>query len=211
VTPIPADARARDPRWAIAYLELANGMVLAGAKAKLIERFTDLPHRRVTELYKALLGTPPPAGPIMQGNARYFTVPSRETSESWIIQCAVFLACYEQIGTITTMALQRGWRLLAAFNSYQSLTEAISRTGSVRRLDINQGYALLTYCGFLSGEGAAEIKRAQCPTCFIRYPVLAATKPGARRCPVCALDANLRRLAEQAGAASQVFHASQAR
>jgi len=34
VSPIPQDARPGDPRWEVAYLELANGLVMAGARAK---------------------------------------------------------------------------------------------------------------------------------------------------------------------------------
>lgn len=207
MTPIPEDARPRDPRWAVAYLELANGMVMAGAKAKLIERFTELPHRRVSDMYKALRGTPPPAGPIMQASASYFTVPTGETSEAWVIQCAVFLECYERIGKITAKPLQRGWRLLVAFNAYLSLTDDLNQTATIRRLDINQAYALLTYCGFLNPQSVAEVKRRQCPTCFMHYPVLASKRPQAQRCPVCALNANLQRLAGQAGAASRQFYA----
>ncbi len=138
--PIPEDARPDDPRWAIAFLQLAHDLVIAGAKAKIIERFTDLPHSRVREMYKALRGIVPPAGPVMQGSARHFAMPSKNTSEASRIQCAIFLACYDRMGKITTSPLQRGWRLLAAFNAYLRLTETLSQTASIKRLDINQAY-----------------------------------------------------------------------
>jgi hypothetical protein len=99
VEPIPENTRPDDPRWAIEFLQLAHDLVIAGAKAKLIERFTELPHRRVSEMYKALLGVAPPAGPVMQGSARYFAVPGKNTSEALRIQWA--LAHYNVIFCVT--------------------------------------------------------------------------------------------------------------
>src|ERR1700674_4304522 len=114
---------------------------MAGAKTKIIRRFTQLAQRRVGELYKALRGVAPPAGPVMQGSARFFSVPNKHTSWACTIQCAIFLDCYERMGKITSPQVHRGWRLLAAFNSYISLTEKLNETASIKRLDINQAYA----------------------------------------------------------------------
>ncbi len=66
----------------------------------------------------------------IQGSARYFAVPSKDTSEAWAIQCAILLACYERMGTITTTPIHRGWRLLAAFDSHVSLTDKLNHTVS---------------------------------------------------------------------------------
>ncbi len=207
MTPILEDARSGDPRWECAFLELAQGLVMAGAKAKIIERFTHLPHDKVSKMYKALRGTAPPSGPVMQGSARYFAVPSKETSEAWSIQCAIFLACYERMGKITTMPVQRGWRLLAAFRSYLSITEKLNETTSIKRLDINQAYALLTYCGFMTLPSNAELQRRQCPVCSINYPVVASEKLTTQGCPVCAINANDARLTDQSSAAGLKSHA----
>lgn len=197
MTPLPEEAGPRDARWGLAFLDLAHGLVMAGAKAKIIERFTYLPHGRVSEIYKALKGTAPPSGPVVQASARYFAVPSKETSEAWSIQCAIFLACYERMGTITTTPVHRGWRLLAAFNAYISLTEKLSHSISIKRLDINQAYAMLTYCGFMAVASGVELQRKQCPNCSIRYPVVASERLKKQGCPVCALNANCLRLAQQ--------------
>lgn len=205
MTPIPEDARPRDPRWEVAYLELANGLIMAGAKAKLVELYTSVSHRRVSAMYKSLLGIKPPGGPLLQGKASYFTTSNPETTGAWSIQCALFLACYERMGTVSKIPLQRGWRLLAAFNAYLSITEAPNASAVPKRLDINQAYALLTYCGFLNTHGVAEVRRRQCPTCSINYPVLAIEKPESQGCPLCAMNANLQRLAEQAGKAARRF------
>ena len=207
--PIPEDARPGDPRWAIEFLNLAHGLVIAGAKAKIIERFTDLPHSRVREMYKVLRGTAPPAGPVMQGSARYFAVPSKNTSEAARIQCAIFLACYERMGKVTTTPVQRGWRLLAAFNSYLSLTEKLNQAIPVKRLDINQAYALLTYCGFMTMPSGAELQRKECPTCLIHYPVAANERLDSQGCPVCAIHANCLRLSQQASSSGRDEHTPQ--
>jgi hypothetical protein len=194
--PIPENARPGDPRWALAFLALAQGLVIAGAKAKLIERFTDLPHNRVRELYQALRGIAPPAGPIVQGSARQFAMPSKHTSEAMRVQCVIFLGCYERMGKITTAPVQRGWRLLAAFNSYLSLTEKLHQSTQIKRLDINQAYALLSFCGFMMLPNSAELQRRQCPVCSIYYPVVANEPLDKQGCPVCAINANASRQSE---------------
>ncbi len=209
--PIPEDAKPRDPRWAIAYLELAHGMVMAGAKAKLIERYTDLPHRRVRELYRALRGTPPPSGPIMQGRAEYFALRTQHTSEAWTIQCGIFLECYERMELITSIPLQRGWRLLAAFKSYLGITEKLSQSTSVRRLDLNQAYALLAHSGFLIRTSEAEVKRRRCPVCLLKYPILASKPLNAQQCPLCTMNTNMQRLTEQGMRPTRDFQESQTR
>jgi hypothetical protein len=207
--PIPENARPDDPRWAVAYLDLAHGLVMAGAKAKIIERFTDLPHSRVKEVYKALRGVAPPAGPVMQGSARYFAVPSKNTSEASRVQCAIFLACYERMGSVTTTPVQRGWRLLAAFNAYLSLTEMLMQSASIKRLDINQAYALLTYCGFMTRANAVELQLKECPVCSINYPVVVNEQLNSQGCPVCAIHANCLRLSQQAAASGRAAATSQ--
>src|SRR5690349_19311877 len=170
---------------------------MAGAKAKIIERFTRLPHGRVSEIYKAIRGTSPPPGPVVQGSARYFAVPTKDTSEAWSIQCAIFLACYERMGAITKTPLHRGWRLLAAFNSYLSLTDKLDDTIGVKRLDINQAYALLSFCGFMTVSTGVELQRKRCPVCAIHYPVVMTERADKQHCPVCAINANCVRLAQQ--------------
>lgn len=205
--PIPESARPGDPRWAVAFLDLAHGLVIAGTKAKIIERFTDFPHSRIKEMYKSLCGRAPPAGPIMQGSARHFAMPGKNTTEASRIQCAIFLACFEHMGKITKISVQRGWRLLAAFNSYLSLTEKLNEATSIKRLDINQAYALLTYCGFMTLPNDTELQRRQCPMCSIHYPVVATEKLDIQGCPVCAINANDARLSDQASAAGRKAHA----
>lgn len=197
MTPLPEDANPRDPRWTIAYLELAHGLVKAGAKAKLIERYTHLSHRRISEIYRALCGTTPPAGPMMQGKAEYFAVRTRHTSEAWAIQCGIFLECYERLERITQAPLHRGWRLLAAYKAYLSITEKLSQTTSIKRLDINQAYALLAHSAFLTRTSEAEVKRHRCPVCLLKYPVVSSKSPDSQSCPACVMNAHKQRFAGQ--------------
>jgi hypothetical protein len=197
MTPIPAKAQAGDPRWAVAFLQLAEGLVGEGAKAKLVERFTDLPHSRVQALYRSFAGKSPPAGPIVQGSARAFAVPGKHTPEALRIHCAIFLACYERIGAITADPLHRGWQLLAAFRSYRAMIAPLGTTAGTRRLDINQAYALLTVAGFLQQPERSELQRARCRECGVAYPVAASAPQVKQGCPVCAIHANCVRLARQ--------------
>ena len=71
--PIPQSAKPDDPRWAYAYMALANSLVMAGARAKIIVHLTAVPLPKVSQLYRALRGTAPPSGPVLQGHARFFS------------------------------------------------------------------------------------------------------------------------------------------
>jgi hypothetical protein len=159
---------------------------------------TDLPLSKIRRMHKVLRGTDPPPGPVMQGSAHFFAIPSKRTSAAWSIQCAIFLACYERVGKITKKPVQRGWRLLAAFTAYLSLTEKLYQTASIKRLDINQAYALLTHCGFMVQTGGVELQRKECPSCLISYPVVTTEPLDKQGCPVCAMNANNLRLTYQA-------------
>ena len=175
---------------------------MAGAKARIIERFTNLPHRRITGMYRALRGIDPPAGPIAQGSARHFAVPSKHTSEASRVHNAIFLACFAHNGRITSAPLQRGWRLMAAFNSYVILTAKFVESTDSRRLDINQTYALLAHSGFMEQAGTPEIQRKKCPTCLVSYPIATQEPLAKQGCPVCAINANCWRLSRQAASQS---------
>ena len=136
-------------------------------------------------MYKVVLGTDPPPGPVMKGSPRSFAVPGKRTSAAWTIQCAIFLACYERLGKLVETPVQRGWHLLAAFTIYLSLTEKLSRSASVDRLDINRAYALLAHCGFMAPTGNVELQRKECPSCLISYLVVSGERVDKPHCPVC--------------------------
>lgn len=101
------------------------------------------------------------------------------------------------MGKITTVPVHRGWQMLAALTVYQNLTEKLYRETAVKRLDINQAYALLAHCGFLAQPGAAELQRKECPVCLISYPVVTTERSDIQGCPICAINANNIRLSQQ--------------
>ena len=125
-----------------ALLDLARSMVMAGAKARIIRRYIEIPMAKIRHMYRSLRNMDPPSGPVLQGSARFFAVPGKHTSESWTFQCSIFLGCYERIGRITDTPLHRGWRLLAGFSVYLSLTDKLAHETGVQRLDINQAYEI---------------------------------------------------------------------
>jgi hypothetical protein len=200
VKPIPNGADPSDPRWESAFLDLAQGLVMAGAKLRMISRFVSIHTTKIRRMYRTLRRIEPPPGPIMQGTAKFFAVPGKHTSEAWNFQCAIFLACFDRIGKITDVPLHRGWRLLAAFNTYLSLTEKLARDTGVKRLDINQAYALLTHCGFLEDSGAHELERTECHVCLMSYLVVRTERLDLQGCPICAMNANATRLQHDGGA-----------
>lgn len=101
------------------------------------------------------------------------------------------------MGKVLEEPAQRGWQFLAAFNAYLSLTEKLHHADAIKRLDINQAYALLTHSGFLTHSGSEELSRQACPRCLISYPIVMSEDLSSQACPVCAINDNLRRLAWQ--------------
>ena len=198
--PIPHDAAPSDPRWECEFLSLAHGLVMAGAKTRLVARLTAVSLAKARVLYKVLRCAPAPSGPLVQGSPHFFVRQRGSIPAAWSLQCAIFVGCYERTAELSSTPLQRGWRLLAAFNTYLGLTQALHESSAVKRLDINQAYALLTHCGFLEAHDPA-IRRKECPTCLIKYLVIAHDPPEIRRCPVCTMNAHARRLARQAASA----------
>jgi len=170
---------------------------MAGAKVRIINRFVEIPVSKIRRMYRVLRDMDPPSGPIVQGSARFFAIPGKHTSEAWNFQCAIFLGCYERIGTITDTPLHRGWRMLSAFSVYLSLTDKLSSDTGVKRLDINQVYALLTHCGFLEAGAKSELQRVECPVCMMSYLVVTTERIDQQGCPICAMNANSVRLAQQ--------------
>lgn len=195
MTPIPFDARHDDVRWESAFLQLAQELIRLHAKPRVIGWFTGMPARRIRRMYRQLHGAPAPSGPVVQASARFFAIPSSGTSSRWNIQCATLLACYEDVGQACALVPNRGWQLVTAFNSYANLWPA-SETATGQRLDVNLAYAMLTHAGFLE-SGNAELQRARCPSCMLRYLVVRSIALERQRCPVCSIEANHQRLARQ--------------
>lgn len=180
-------------------MELAHGLVKHGMRPKIIRRFTELPRNRVTALYKALRDDMPTPGAICCGEPRFFAIPTRYTSASWVLQGAIFLECFDRIMTIADYPLNEGWLVLHAFEAYLAQTrKLVDDVPGTKRLDINQVYALLIKVSFLKPAFAKDnvLQRKPCATCGVNYLVLTNEEPDTQYCPVCAIQANATRLTE---------------
>lgn len=196
MTRIPMGADPADPRWEPAYLDLAHGLVMASAKPKLVVHLTQMPLRRVRELYQALLGKHAPAGPIASASPAFFVLPGSRTSTNWGIQSAAYLSCYDDIAEMSTIPLHRGWRMLEAYRFYLWSTQASMAQRRFKRLDINQAYALLMHCRFLESKDA-DIQRRRCPRCLLEFLVLKRETSIRQTCPVCGIDTHYEHLVAQ--------------
>ena len=136
--PIPHDSDPSDPRWECEFLGLAHGLVMAGAKTRLVARLTAVSLAKARVLYKVLRGTPAPSGPLVQGSPHFFVMQRGSIPAAWSLQGAIFVGCYERTAELSSVPLQRGWRLLAAFNTYLGVTQDLHESSGIRRLDINQ-------------------------------------------------------------------------
>lgn len=194
--PIPSDASIRDARWEPAFLQLAHGLVRLAAKSRVIQRFTGVSARRVSTLYRELGRGRSPAGPMIQGSARFFAIPSSWTSSKWNIQCAAFIACYEEVGKTSRVRLNQGWQLMTAYEAYSASRTASDASAGARKLDVNTAYALLVHAGFLE-SASSELQRVRCDRCMLRYLVVRSMPLRAQRCPMCSIGQNRTRLARQ--------------
>jgi hypothetical protein len=191
VSPIPESARPTDFAWEIEFQALARGLVSNRAKSRVIERLTFLSHKSVARVYRELFNEPPPSGPVFQGSAQFYSSPD---NYGRALHGAVFLRCYQRLAQLLEAPANHGWMLLHAYRSYLALTQ---RAPAGKRLDINQAYCLLTHTGFASLPKAAELQLVTCALCHTSYLVAAAAEPDTQGCPMCAINANFKRLASQ--------------
>lgn len=196
MTPIPATAQFSDAQWEPAFLELAHRLVRLRAKSRLIQRVTGLSARRISWLYREIGRVRSPAGPLIQGSAGWFALPSTETSAAWNVQCALFVACYEDIGEAAQMRLNRGWQLMTAYNAYAALRAGPNAPTEGRQLDVNSAYVLLSHAGFLESP-RAELQRTRCKACMLRFLIVRSVPLDAQACPLCRMSRNYARLARQ--------------
>lgn len=187
---IPASADFNDPEWLGSRLELAKHLVCAGAKAKIVESLTGVTHVFVTKMYRQIHNCNPPAGVVMTGTPELFAGQSKNGTASLAVSTAIFLNCYQQIGVLTRWGADRGWHLMAAFESYQDQIRSVP--ASYRRLDINLAWSSLGWAGFARVSANAKIRLHRCPACLMHYPIVAALLPDAQECPLCAINASKR-------------------
>lgn len=195
--PLPHTAQYDDPAWTIQFLQLAHAMVKHGMRPKIIQRYTDLRRQRVTALYKALRDDMPAPGAIYCGEAKFFAIPSRYTSASWVLQGAIFLECFERVTRIASYRINEGWLIVRAFESYLAQTQKlVDGVPGTKRLDINQAYALLVKVSFLNPEFVKDnvLQRQPCTGCGVNFLVVTNEEPDNQFCPVCAINQKAERL-----------------
>jgi hypothetical protein len=115
---LPITALPDNPLWEVEFAALNHGLVMAGAKVKLIYKLTGISQRRAKLLYRTLRSSAPPLGAVARGDPKFFALANSQTSTAWSIQSAIFVGCYERIRSMTETKLHRGWHLLTAHRCY---------------------------------------------------------------------------------------------
>lgn len=189
---IPEHARIEDPIWRTSLLTLAEDLVMAGTKPKIIERYTGVKHSLVTEMYRTLMKREAPSGPPRQGNSSLY-VSVRRISYPHVIQNAVFANIYQRLKKLVLVPANRGWLLVHAFRAYKEMV-LMEDEGSSISLDINSAFAMVTCIGIESDEASGDLALSICPDCGVRYLVLTASDHADQKCPICSYENYLHRL-----------------
>ena len=184
---IPESADMSDPFWKTAYLTLAEDMVLANAKPKIIERYTGVRHAIVSEMYRSLANKIPPSGPVVQGKGLVYVVNSKRFSYLNIIQYAIFANIYTRLKKLVLEPANRGWLLIHAYRTYLDMIE-IDDTETAPSLDVNSAFSMITYVGIDSGDSYGDLALSKCPFCNIQYLVLTSSEVTDQMCPICSYD-----------------------
>lgn len=184
--PIPEQLPGNDPTWRADLLVLARGLIVYGAKPKIVRRYTGVTKKDTRDLYLLLHGTPASCGPATQGKATFFTTArngSHGSATSWNIQGSIFLRCYLDIAKLSSQPMNKGWLLLQAFEEYKRQTEKLAQSANIKRLDINQAFALLVLAGGTSVAEYADIGLIHCKHCDREYLVNKTRELATQPCP----------------------------
>ena len=177
-TPIPDYAKVDDPLWTARFHDLANTMILCGAKGKLVQWATGLSTKQVKERYQKLCSEKSPLGRNGQADPKTFALPSHHKSRAWNIQCAVFAGVYEKLRDSMTEPAHRAWLLCTAYEIYTQLSTNVNPEDLV---PFNNAYDIvnLTQCK------EPPLKRHPCSDCGVSYLVLTSAEIDNQDCPVC--------------------------
>jgi hypothetical protein len=190
---IPESASLDDPRWSSALRTLAEDMILAGAKPKIIERYTGIRHATVTGLYRILTNRTAPSGPVAQGRGLGY-VNVRRFSYPQVIQNAIFANCYLRLKRLVGEPANLGWLLVHSYRTYVELIGQSEFAENGPSLDINSAFSMVTYIGLDCDRAYGALGLATCGTCNVAYLILTAAETEQQTCPVCAYNGNLQRL-----------------
>ena len=189
---IPFDADAGNPKWDIAYRQLAQAMIEEGAKAALIEWYTGLSHTLVTQLYLAVTGKHAPSGPIAQLQPRFF-VRNTKARIAMNLQSCAFLRCYDELARAFAPARAgEGWLLYQAYASFRRLTEPRAEVV----LQFSHVGQLVRLWGSNSGR-RGEVEVVACPVCCQARLIETQAEANPDGCPSCAARAAQRKLVER--------------
>ena len=178
-TPIPDFASINDPLFAARFQDLANAMILHGAKGKLVQWATGLSAKQVTERYQKLCNTKPPLGRNGQADPKSFALPSQHKSRKWNIQSAIFASVYEQLRDSMVEPVHKGWLLCTAYDSYVKL----SNCDPADQIPFNNAYDIVnhTQCKH------PPLRLHPCKECGCSFLVLTNAELDNQECPVCAV------------------------
>lgn len=181
---LPASATCEDPRWTAHYERLINSMVLFGVKLKIIAKYTGASSRTISQRHKDLIQKTAAQGRIPNSEPKSFTIPKDRVNAEEVLHYSLFASCYNRIESGISEVLNRGWLLVAAYETYLQMTEGmISKLGpgsAAYRLNINKAFGLTTY---LSGTKELALKR--CNQCGIEHLYLTSAEPEHQECPMC--------------------------
>ncbi len=187
--PIPQHAEFDDPIWTGRFLDMANAMVLMGAKPKLIMRYTGLSQKAVTMRYKRLTGEEAPCGHNKTNLPKFFATPHNRGGLDFNMQAAAFAGIYLKLEEAMGEPVNLGWLLLTSYQAYVRLTDTISEAvPKLTRLSINQAYTLATHLGISDRmRNSATLALKDCGDCGTNYLVLTEAEIDNQRCPMCAI------------------------
>jgi hypothetical protein len=204
---IPESAETDDPAWSGRFHELANAMVMYGAKSRLIQRFTGLKHKEIVQRCQILKGCEPAAGRLRSIKpARFVTRFDRSTND-FLLQCAAFAQCLTRIESAFTEPLNRGWLLVMAYRTYDRLSERLVGAMSLQKLDINVCWELMVHFGNARFRHLADIAQKSCSHCGTHFLALNAAEETSDFCPMCGIQQYYQRLT-QAGLQRAIVQAS---
>lgn len=196
-SPIPESAQHDDPVWTSRFLDLANEMVLVGAKPKLIARYTGLSPKAIADRYKRLTNQPAPPGRLQQTQPKNFAVPHSRGGLDWNLQSAAFASIYLKLERAFVESVNRGWLLLTAYQTYHRLTDPLQRKlPRLCRININNAYDLMTHLRYGISRQGAPLALKDCPDCSASYLIITEIELDHQSCPMCAIQARYARLVE---------------
>ena len=195
--PIPESAQFDDPIWKSRFLDLANGMVLMGAKPVLIHRYTGLSPKVIAELYKRLTGQEAPSGRLQQALPKHYAIPHNRGGLEWILQTAAYASTFLKFEKALDIVPNRGWLLLHSYQAYMHLTDPLQQEiPRLSRVTLNNAYDMMIHLGVGPTRKGARLALRDCDECGGSHLVVTDQELDHQTCPMCAIQKRFMRLVE---------------